>query len=413
MSNIEKFVQPCLLFLGCCSLLLIDYCVQSHAILYIADSAIVFAGVLYYSVFLRNYVYNTYLNSCELGKLIVLYKEMKIKKNTHKDILRHMKILEYAIEVGDYATGQNELFFLKSQYNTLYLKDKEMVSAYESMILHHQTLVEYFYERRETPAGKKFYKKLKMRNRIGQTTYFKVCFSYWNVLKQLEMKAVVKENLSAEYIMKNGGDTLYVKRTESCIRDINNSQYKKDSVNPWKELGIVSLGIVLGIIIPNFVIYNPQGDSISSTYAHYYRTNMKDVNVLQEKDLGEKVFAIIYDRKDLAYCIFDKIKIREEDHYIVRNIYKLPWKSNTNRLLDADEYKEMLETENEYAAKAELQTIVVDFYVRNGVVSSDKEPCEGYSLNPYISNIEVEEGNLSVEPVQIGEDLLYRWTLGN
>ena len=181
MSNIEKFVQPCLLFLGCCALLLIDYCVQSHAILYIADSAIVFAGVLYYSVFLRNYVYNTYLNSCELGKLIVLYKEMKIKKNTHKDILRHMKILEYAIEVGDYATGQNELFFLKSQYNTLYLKDKEMVSAYESMILHHQTLVEYFYERRETPAGKKFYKKLKMRNRIGQTTYFKVCFSYWNV----------------------------------------------------------------------------------------------------------------------------------------------------------------------------------------------------------------------------------------
>ena len=386
---------------------------QSHAILYIADSAIVFAGVLYYSVFLRNYVYNTYLNSCELGKLRVLYKEMKIKKNTHKDILRHMKILEYAIEVGDYATGQNELFFLKSQYNTLYLKDKEMVSAYESMILHHQTLVEYFYERRETPAGKKFYKKLKMRNRIGQTTYFKVCFSYWNFLKQLEMKAVVKENLSAEYIMKNGGDTLYVKRTESCIRDINNSQYKKDSVNPWKELGIVSLGIVLGIIILNFVIYNPQGDSISSTYAHYYRTNMKDVNVLQEKDLGEKVFAIIYDRKDLAYCIFDKIKIREEDHYIVRNIYKLPWKSNTNRLLDADEYKEMLETENEYAAKAELQTIVVDFYVRNGVVSSDKEPCEGYSLNPYISNIEVEEGNLSVEPVQIGEDLLYRWTLGN
>ena len=386
---------------------------QSHAILYIADSAIVFAGVLYYSVFLRNYVYNTYLNSCELGKLIVLYKEMKIKKNTHKDILRHMKILEYAIEVGDYATGQNELFFLKSQNNTLYLKDKEMVSAYESMILHHQTLVEYFYERRETPAGKKFYKKLKMRNRIGQTTYFKVCFSYWNFLKQLEMKAVVKENLSAEYIMKNGGDTLYVKRTESCIRDINNSQYKKDSVNPWKELGIVSLGIVLGIIILNFVIYNPQGDSISSTYAHYYRTNMKDVNVLQEKDLGEKVFAIIYDRKDLAYCIFDKIKIREEDHYIVRNIYKLPWKSNTNRLLDADEYKEMLETENEYAAKAELQTIVVDFYVRNGVVSSDKEPCEGYSLNPYISNIEVEEGNLSVEPVQIGEDLLYRWTLGN
>ena len=413
MSNIEKFVQPCLLFLGCCALLLIDYCVQSHAILYIADSAIVFAGVLYYSVFLRNYVYNTYLNSCELGKLIVLYKEMKIKKNTHKDILRHMKILEYAIEVGDYATGQNELFFLKSQYNTLYLKDKEMVSAYESMILHHQTLVEYFYERRETPAGKKFYKKLKMRNRIGQTTYFKVCFSYWNVLKQLEMKAVVKENLSAEYIMKNGGDTLYVKRTESCIRDINNSQYKKASVNPWKELGIVSLGIVLGIIILNFVIYNPQGDSISSTYAHYYRTNMKDVCVLQEKDLGEKVFAIIYDRKDLAYCIFDKIKIREEDHYIVRNIYKLPWKSNTNRLLDADEYKEMLETENEYAAKAELQTIVVDFYVRNGVVSSDKEPCEGYSLNPYISNIEVEEGNLSVEPVQIGEDLLYRWTLGN
>lgn len=386
---------------------------QSHAILYIADSAIVFAGVLYYSVFLRNYVYNTYLNSCELGKLIVLYKEMKIKKNTHKDILRHMKILEYAIEVGDYATGQNELFFLKSQYNTLYLKDKEMVSAYESMILHHQTLVEYFYERREMPAGKKFYKKLKMRNRIGQTTYFKVCFSYWNVLKQLEMKAVVKENLSAEYIMKNGGDTLYVKRTESCIRDINNSQYKKASVNPWKELGIVSLGIVLGIIILNFVIYNPQGDSISSTYAHYYRTNMKDVCVLQEKDLGEKVFAIIYDRKDLAYCIFDKIKIREEDHYIVRNIYKLPWKSNTNRLLDADEYKEMLETENEYAAKAELQTIVVDFYVKNGVVSSDKEPCEGYSLNPYISNIEVEEGNLSVEPVQIGEDLLYRWTLGN
>lgn len=413
MSNIEKFVQPCLLFLGCCSLLLIDYCVQSHAILYIADSAIVFAGGLYYSVFLRNYVYNTYLNSCKLGKLIVLYKEMKVKKNTHKDILRHMKILEYAIEVGDYATGQNELFFLKSQYNTLYLKDKEMVSAYESMILHHQTLVEYFYERRETPAGKKFYKKLKMRNRIGQTTYFKVCFSYWNVLKQLEMKAVVKENLSAEYIMKNGGDTLYVKRTESCIRDINNSQYKKDSVNPWKELGIVSLGIVLGIIILNFVIYNPQGDSISSTYAHYYRTNMKDVNVLREKDLGEKVFAIIYDRKDLAYCIFDKIKIREQDHYIVRNIYKLPWKSNTNRLLDADEYKEMLETENEYAAKAELQTIVVDFYVRNGVVSSDKEPCEGYSLNPYISNIEVEEGNLSVEPVQIGEDLLYRWTLGN
>lgn len=413
MSNIEKFVQPCLLFLGCCSLLLIDYCVQSHAILYIADSAIVFAGVLYYSVFLRNYVYNTYLNSCELGKLIVLYKEMKIKKNTHKDILRHMKILEYAIEVGDYATGQNELFFLKSQYNTLYLKDKEMVSAYESMILHYQTLVEYFYERRETPAGKKFYKKLKMRNRIGQTTYFKVCFSYWNVLKQLEMKAVVKEKLSAEYIMKNGGDTLYVKRTESCIRDINNSQYKKASVNPWKELGIVSLGIVLGIIILNFVIYNPQGDSISSTYAHYYRTNMKDVCVLREKDLGEKVFAIIYDRKDLAYCIFDKIKIREEDHYIVRNIYKLPWKSNTNRLLDADEYKEMLETENEYAAKAELQTIVVDFYVRNGVVSSDKEPCEGYSLNPYISHIEVEEGNLSVEPVQIGEDLLYRWTLGN
>jgi len=387
--------------------------VQSHAILYIVDSAIVFAGVLYYSFFLRNYVYNTYLNSCELGKLIVLYKEMKVKKNTHKDILRHMKILEYAIEVGDYATGQNELFFLKSQYNTLYLKDKEMVSAYESMILHHQTLVEYFYERRETPAGKKFYKKLKMRNRIGQTTYFKVCFSYWNVLKQLEMKAVVKENLSAEYIMKNGGDTLYVKRTESCIRDINNSQYKKDSVNPWKELGIVSLGIVLGIIILNFLIYNPQGDSISSTYAHYYRTNMKDVCVLREKDLGEKVFAIIYDRKDLAYCIFDKIKIREEDHYIVRNIYKLPWKSNTNRLLDADEYKEMLETENEYAAKAELQTIVVDFYVRNGVVSSDKEPCEGYSLNPYISHIEVEEGNLSVEPVQIGEDLLYRWTLGN
>ncbi len=411
MSNIEKFVQPCLLFLGCCSLLLIDYCVQSHAILYIADSAIVFAGVLYYSVFLRNYVYNTYLNSCELGKLIVLYKEMKVKKNTHKDILRHMKILEYAIEVGDYATGQNELFFLKSQYNTLYLRDKEMVSAYESMILHHQTLVEYFYERRETPAGKKFYKKLKMRNRIGQTTYFKVCFSYWNVLKQLEMKNVVKADPFMEYIMGNGGDTLYVKRTESCIRDINNSQYKKDSVNPWKELGIVSLGIVLGIIILNFVIYNPQGDSISSTYAHYYRTNMKDVCVLQEKDLGEKVFAIIYDRKDLAYCIFDKIKIREEDHYIVRNIYKLPWKSNTNRLLDADEYKEMLETENEYAAKAELQTIVVDFYVRNGVVSSDKEPCEGYSLNPYISNIEVEEGNLSVEPVQIGEDLLYRWTL--
>ena len=358
-----------------------------------------------------NYVYNTYLNSCELGKLIVLYKEMKVKKNTHKDILRHMKILEYAIEVGDYATGQNELFFLKSQYNTLYLRDKEMVSAYESMILHHQTLVEYFYERRETPAGKKFYKKLKMRNRIGQTTYFKVCFSYWNVLKQLEMKNVVKADPFMEYIMGNGGDTLYVKRTESCIRDINNSQYKKDSVNPWKELGIVSLGIVLGIIILNFVIYNPQGDSISSTYAHYYRTNMKDVCVLQEKDSGEKVFAIIYDRKDLAYCIFDKIKIREEDHYIVRNIYKLPWKSNTNRLLDADEYKEMLETENEYAAKAELQTIVVDFYVRNGVVSSDKEPCEGYSLNPYISNIEVEEGNLSVEPVQIGEDLLYRWTL--
>lgn len=138
---------------------------------------------------------------------------------------------------------------------------------------------------------------------------------------------------------------------------------------------------------------------------------MKDVCVLREKDLGEKVFAIIYDRKDLAYCIFDKIKIREEDHYIVRNIYKLPWKSNTNRLLDADEYKEMLETENEYAAKAELQTIVVDFYVKNGVVSFDKESCEGYSLNPYISNIEVEEGNLSVEPVQIGEDLLYRWTL--
>lgn len=264
MSNIEKFVQPCLLFLGCCSLLLIDYRVQSHAILYIADSAIVFAGVLYYSLFLRNYVYNTYLNSCELGKLIVLYKEMKVKKA---------------------------------------------------------------------------------------------------------------------------------------------------SVNPWKELGIVSLGIVLGIIILNFVIYNPQGDSISSTYAHYYRTNMKDVCVLREKDLGEKVFAIIYDRKDLAYCIFDKIKIREEDHYIVRNIYKLPWKSNTNRLLDADEYKEMLETENEYAAKAELQTIVVDFYVKNGVVSSDKESCEGYSLNPYISHIEVEEGNLSVEPVQIGEDLLYRWTL--
>lgn len=74
-------------------------------------------------------------------------------------------------------------------------------------------------------------------------------------------------------------------------------------------------------------------------------------------------------------------------------------------MLDADEYKEMLETENEYAAKAELQTIVVDFYVRNGVVSSDKEPCEGYSLNPYISNIEVEEGKLSVEPVQIGEHL--------
>lgn len=411
MSNIEKFVQPCLLFLGCCTLLLIDYCVQSHAILYIADSAIVFAGGLYYSVFLRNYVYNTYLNSCELGKLIVLYKEMKVKKNTHKDILRHMKILEYAIEVGDYATGQNELIFLKSPYNALYLRDKEMVSAYESMILHHQTLVEYFYERRETPAGKKFCKKLKMRNRIGQTTYFKVCFSYWNVLKQLEMKNVVKADPFMEYIMGNGGDTLYVKRTESYIRDSNGSRYKKDSVNPWKELGIVSLGIVLGIIILNFVIYNPQGDSISSTYAHYYRTNMKDVCVLREKDLGEKVFAIIYDRKDLAYCIFDKIKIREEDHYIVRNIYKLPWKSNTNRLLDADEYKEMLETENEYAAKAELQTIVVDFYVRNGVVSSDKEPCEGYSLNPYISNIEVEEGNLSVEPVQIGEDLLYMWIL--
>lgn len=366
----------------------------------------------YYIIFfLRNYVYNTYLNSCELGKLIVLYKEMKVKKNTHKDILRHMKILEYAIEVGDYATGQNELIFLKNPYNALYLRDKEMVSAYESMILHHQTLVEYFYERRETPAGKKFYKKLKMRNRIGQTTYFKVCFSYWNVLKQLEMKNVVKADLFMEYIMGNGGDTLYVKRTESYIRDINNSQYKKDSVNPWKELGIVSLGIVLGIIILNFVIYNPQGDSISSTYAHYYRTNMKDVCVLQEKDLGEKVFAIIYDRKDLAYCIFDKIKIREEDHYIVRNIYKLPWKSNTNRLLDADEYEEMLETENEYAAKAELQTIVVDFYVKNGVVSSDKEPCEGYSLNPYIGNIEVEEGNLSVEPVQIGEDLLYMWIL--
>jgi len=371
----------------------------------------VFAGGLYYSVFFRNYVYNTYLNSCELGKLIVLYKEMKVKKNTHKDILRHMKILEYAIEVGDYATGQNELIFLKSPYNALYLRDKEMVSAYESMILHHQTLVEYFYERRETPAGKKFCKKLKMRNRIGQTTYFKVCFSYWNVLKQLEMKNVVKADPFMEYIMGNGGDTLYVKRTESYIRDSNGSRYKKDSVNPWKELGIVSLGIVLGIIILNFVIYNPQGDSISSTYAHYYRTNMKDVCVLREKDLGEKVFAIIYDRKDLAYCIFDKIKIREEDHYIVRNIYKLPWKSNTNRLLDADEYKEMLETENEYAAKAELQTIVVDFYVRNGVVSSDKEPCEGYSLNPYISNIEVEEGNLSVEPVQIGVDLLYMWIL--
>ncbi len=411
MSNIDKFGQSFLLFLGYCSLILIDHCVQSHAILYIADSAIVFAGVLYYSLFLRNYVYNTYLNSCELGKLIVLYKEMKIKKNTHKDILRHMKILEYAIEVGDYATGQNELFFLKSQYNTLYLKDKEMVSAYESMILHHQTLVEYFYERRETPAGKKFYKKLKMRNRIGQTTYFKVCFSYWNVLKQLEMKNVVKADPFMEYIMGNGGDTLYVKRTESCIRDINNSQYKKASVNPWKELGIVSLGIVLGIIILNFVIYNPQGDSISSTYVHYYRTNMKDVCVLQEKDLGEKVFAIIYDRKDLAYCIFDKLKIKEEDHYIVRNIYKLSWKNNTNRLLDADEYKEMLETENEYAAKAELQTIVVDFYVRYGVVSSDKEQCEGYSLNPYISNIEIEEGNISVEPVRIGEDLLYMWTI--
>lgn len=80
-------------------------------------------------------------------------------------------------------------------------------------------------------------------------------------------------------------------------------------------------------------------------------------------------------------------------------------------MLDADEYKEMLETENEYAAKEELQTIVVDFYVKNGVVSSDKEQCKGYSLNPYISNIEVEEGNLSVEPVQIGEDLLYMWTL--
>ncbi len=158
----------------------------------------------------------------------------------------------------------------------------------------------------------------------------------------------------------------------------------------------MSLGIVLGIIILKFVIYNPQGDSISSTYAHYYRTNMKDVNVLQEKDLGEKVFAIIYDRKDLAYCIFDKFKIKEEDRYIVRNIYRLPWKSNTNRLLDADEYKEMLETENEYAAKEKLQTVVVDFYVRNGVVSSDKESCEGYSLNPYISNIEVEEGNFCI-----------------
>ena len=155
------------------------------------------------------------------------------------------------------------MHFLKSQYNTLYLKDKEMVSAYESMILHHQTLVEYFYERRETPAGKKFYKKLKMRNRIGQTTYFKVCFSYWNVLKQLEMKAVVKENLSAEYIMKNGGDTLYVKRTESCIRDINNSQYKKDSVNPWKELGIVSLGIVMGIAGIYQYLQNKIGTSTS------------------------------------------------------------------------------------------------------------------------------------------------------
>lgn len=161
-------------------------------------------------------------------------------------------------------------------------------------------------------------------------------------------------------------------------------------------------------------IQNNEGETvydIAMDAGHRTFANMKDVCVLQEKDLGEKVFAIIYDRKDLAYCIFDKLKIKEEDHYIVRNIYKLPWKSNTNRLLDADEYKEMMETENEYVAKAELQTIVVEFYVKNGVVSSDKEQCEGYSLNPYISNIEVEEGNLSVEPVRIGEDLLYMWTL--
>ena len=404
------------LILGCCSLIFIDLYVQYNSILFIGNSLIVIIGMIYLMNFFKRYFLNQYLDCCQLSKLVVVYRELLCKRIWSKNIKMHMKILEYCIESGDYSMAKEELSFLDKNYNTLGKKNKEKFMAYAHMASDELTVVEYCFERKDTQEGKAFLKSLNVRS----NTYDNICKAYWNMLDRLEKGDVTDLPGIIDYIVKNGGETLYVEKAQKIktlndISDADSIEYHKCGVSKGKELGIVFLFFITAIIVLNFVIFNPKGNSVATAYSNYYRIDIKNIHVLQQENLGQREFAIIYDGSEIAYCIFDKTKRNDSDSYVIKKVYKF-FKDDKNQkkeLSDLNIYNERIDFYQNSSAAAEIETIVIDFYIKEGILSDNSNQCKGYSLYPYISNITVKGGNLSVTPVKVSSDCLYMWTISD
>lgn len=192
-------------------------------------------------------------------------------------------------------------------------------------------------------------------------------------------------------------------------------EYHKCGVRKGKELGIVFLFFLTAIIVLNFVIFNPKGNSVATAYSNYYRIDINNIHILQQENLGQKEFAIIYDGSEIAYCIFDKTERNDSDSYVIKKVYKLfkDVKNQKKELSDLNIYNERINFYQNSSAEAEIETIVIDFYIKEGILSDNSNQCKGYSLYPYISNITVKGGNLSVTPVKVASDCLYMWTLSD
>lgn len=232
-------------------------------------------------------------------------------------------------------------------------------------------------------------------------------------------EAFYELKFAAEY----GGNSKYVKLANELIEQIPEKkiyenkiagQSKKLKYSLYKRTAIILT--VCGLLVCGLLTiisigvngYFTHGDSIEEVYSKKYFCAQDELVLIYQKEIDNYEMAILYDGKDVAYCLFE-----ETDKY-----YKLI-KSYRVSLdyLRRSNFPEVKEGEEDFFTGSDIGNVITGFYKKHDIFYREDAEYVGICFYPLGENIKIDDELVNIQQldrvIYIDDVPVYLWSLDN